>query len=143
MLERLKDRVYVAPAINFPLTSCTGEAIPYGLTPEMAAKKGLKREVDIACKAMTEMHQRGIRVLPGGDYGFAWAPHGTYGTSVGGAKTIRVMLIISTWCSQRSCTLRQPIWLHSERKSDCRDCSRRRDHGIPRVTWQGAAWVLR
>lgn len=24
------------------------------------------------------MHQRGIRVLPGGDYGFAWCPHGTY-----------------------------------------------------------------
>ena len=23
------------------------------------------------------MHRRGIRVLPGGDYGFAWAPHGT------------------------------------------------------------------
>ena len=24
------------------------------------------------------MHRRGIRVLPGGDYGFAWTPHGTY-----------------------------------------------------------------
>src|SRR4030095_4249181 len=24
-----------------------------------------------------QMHRRGIRVLPGGDYGFAWAPHGT------------------------------------------------------------------
>ena len=23
------------------------------------------------------MHKRGIRVLPGGDYGFAWAPHGS------------------------------------------------------------------
>ena len=23
------------------------------------------------------MHKRGIRVLPGGDYGFAWTPHGT------------------------------------------------------------------
>jgi imidazolonepropionase-like amidohydrolase len=23
------------------------------------------------------MHKRGVRVLPGGDYGFAWAPHGT------------------------------------------------------------------
>ncbi|MFE7977813.1 hypothetical protein [Streptomyces shenzhenensis] len=27
---------------------------------------------------MQEMWRRGIRVLPGGDYGFAWAPHGTY-----------------------------------------------------------------
>jgi imidazolonepropionase-like amidohydrolase len=24
------------------------------------------------------MRKRGVRVLPGGDYGFAWNPHGTY-----------------------------------------------------------------
>lgn len=78
MLEKLKDRIFVAPAINFPLASCTGEATAYGLTPEMAVKKGLKHEVDYTCKVMSEMRDRGIRVLPGGDYGFAWAPHGTY-----------------------------------------------------------------
>ncbi|PNP51406.1 hypothetical protein THARTR1_07952 [Trichoderma harzianum] len=78
LLESIKDRVFVAPAINFPLTSCTGEAIPFGLTPEMAAKKKLKEEVEIASKAMIKMRERGIKVLPGGDYGFAWAPHGTY-----------------------------------------------------------------
>ena len=78
MLEALKDRVFVAPAINFPYNTCSGDAVPYGMTPEMAEKKGLKEEVDLACKAMTELHRRGVRVLPGGDYGFAWAPHGTY-----------------------------------------------------------------
>ncbi|KAJ5805291.1 Xaa-Pro dipeptidase [Penicillium riverlandense] len=78
LLEQIKDRVFVAPAINFPLTSCTGEATPYGLTPEMAAKKGLKREVEVASRAMNEMRKRGIKVLPGGDFGFAWSPHGTY-----------------------------------------------------------------
>jgi imidazolonepropionase-like amidohydrolase len=26
---------------------------------------------------MQAMRKRGIRVLPGGDYGFAWIPHGT------------------------------------------------------------------
>lgn len=78
MLEALKDRVFVAPAINFPYNTCSGDAIPYGMTPEMAKKKGLVEEVDVACKAMAELHRRGVRVLPGGDYGFAWAPHGTY-----------------------------------------------------------------
>lgn len=78
MLEKIKDRVYISPAINFPYTSATGEAIPYGLTPEMAVKKGLKREVEIAALAMKKMHKKGIRILPGGDYGFAWSPHGTY-----------------------------------------------------------------
>ena len=50
MLEKLKDQVYVAPAINFPYNTCNGDAIPYGITPEMAAKKGLVEEVDLACK---------------------------------------------------------------------------------------------
>lgn len=78
MLEGLKDRLFVAPAINFVLLSCNGAATPYGLTPEMAKKKGLVNELEVACKAMTELRKRGVRVLPGGDYGFAWAPHGTY-----------------------------------------------------------------
>ncbi|KAI0199112.1 composite domain of metallo-dependent hydrolase [Astrocystis sublimbata] len=73
MLEVLKDRT-----INLPVETCNGSATPYGLTPEIAAKKGLVQEVEAACSAMKEMHKRGIRVLPGGDYGFAWAPHGTY-----------------------------------------------------------------
>ena len=28
-------------------------------------------------ESLKKMHKRGIRVLPGGDYGFAWMPHGT------------------------------------------------------------------
>ena len=28
------------------------------------------------------MHKRGIRILPGGDYGFAWIPHGTNATDL-------------------------------------------------------------
>lgn len=31
---------------------------------------------------MKEMHRRGIKVLPGGDFGFAWAPHGTYARDI-------------------------------------------------------------
>ena len=28
-------------------------------------------------ETLKKMHRRGIRVLPGGDYGFAWTPQGT------------------------------------------------------------------
>ena len=28
-------------------------------------------------ETMKKMHRRGIRVCIGGDYGFAWTPHGT------------------------------------------------------------------
>ncbi|PWY74277.1 hypothetical protein BO70DRAFT_364271 [Aspergillus heteromorphus CBS 117.55] len=78
LLERHKDSVFVAPTINLPIATCAGAAVPYGVTVELAEKQGLRHEVDVACTAMTEMHRRGIRMLPGGDYGFAWTPHGTY-----------------------------------------------------------------
>ena len=38
---------------------------------------GYKLELDAGIEGLKEMHKRGIRVLPGGDYGFAWTPHGT------------------------------------------------------------------
>ncbi|ORY26974.1 imidazolonepropionase [Naematelia encephala] len=81
LLEQQKDRIFVAPAINFPLLSTTSAA-GYGLTPEMAKKRGLVHEVEAASKAMNAMYKKGIRVLPGGDYGFAWAPHGTYARDI-------------------------------------------------------------
>jgi imidazolonepropionase-like amidohydrolase len=36
-----------------------------------------ERELEHAVESMKAMHKRGIRVLTGGDYGFAWTPHGT------------------------------------------------------------------
>jgi imidazolonepropionase-like amidohydrolase len=45
---------------------------------EVARQMGYERELEAAISTMQKMHKRGIRVLPGGDYGFAWTPHGTY-----------------------------------------------------------------
>src|SRR5215831_7865155 len=42
----------------------------------MAKRMGYELELEAACNSMKAMLRRGIRVLPGGDYGFAWAPHG-------------------------------------------------------------------
>jgi hypothetical protein len=39
---------------------------------------GYGRELEIAVAGLKEMYKRGIKILPGGDYGFAWTPHGTY-----------------------------------------------------------------
>jgi imidazolonepropionase-like amidohydrolase len=77
LLEAAKDRVFVAPGINWLITTLN-DAAPWGYTPSHAEDAGYKRELDIAIEGLREMHQRGIRVLPGGDYGFAWCPHGTY-----------------------------------------------------------------
>jgi imidazolonepropionase-like amidohydrolase len=77
LLEAAKDRVFVAPGINWLITTLN-DAAPWGYTPSHAEAAGYKRELDIAIEGLREMHRRGIRVLPGGDYGFAWCPHGTY-----------------------------------------------------------------
>jgi len=36
---------------------------------------GYEEEWEAACQSLKAMHRRGIRVLPGGDYGFAFNPH--------------------------------------------------------------------
>lgn len=77
MLEANKDWVFVAPAINW-LVATLYEAESFGFPQEAAEAVGYKKELDCAVEGLREMHRRGIRVLPGGDYGFAWTPHGTY-----------------------------------------------------------------
>ncbi|KAF4538740.1 hypothetical protein BFW01_g8467 [Lasiodiplodia theobromae] len=77
MLEEKKTRIVVAPAINW-LVATLNDAEVFGYPKEQAEKVGYRRELDTAVAALREMHRRGIVVLPGGDYGFAWTPHGTY-----------------------------------------------------------------
>ncbi|TKA83477.1 hypothetical protein B0A55_00563 [Friedmanniomyces simplex] len=77
MLEKAKDKHIVAPGLNW-LVATVYEAGAFGYSFEKAEQVGYKRELDVAVKGLKEMHKRGITVLPGGDYGFAWTPHGTY-----------------------------------------------------------------
>jgi imidazolonepropionase-like amidohydrolase len=75
MLEAAKGRVFVAPGIAI-LHAMLHEAEPYGITHDKAVSMGYQREWDAAIESLRAMHRRGIRVLPGGDYGFAFTPHG-------------------------------------------------------------------
>lgn len=81
MLEANKDRHFVAPGIGW-LVRTAFNASDYGITPAIAEKMGYKRELEIASESLRKMHKRGIRILPGGDYGFAWMPHGTNATDL-------------------------------------------------------------
>lgn len=76
MLEANKEKHFVAPGLAW-LIRTTYNASEYGITTEVAEKMGYKRELEIAVETLQKMHKRGIRILPGGDYGFAWMPHGT------------------------------------------------------------------
>jgi imidazolonepropionase-like amidohydrolase len=74
MLEAAKDRVFVAPGIAI-LYAMLHEAEPWGITHAKAVAMGYQHEWDAAIESLRAMHKRGIRVLPGGDYGFAFTPH--------------------------------------------------------------------
>jgi imidazolonepropionase-like amidohydrolase len=77
MLAAAKDRHFVAPGVAWLYQTCHG-ASKWGITPEVARSMGYFRELDACIAAVKHMKERGIRILPGGDYGFAWTPHGTY-----------------------------------------------------------------
>jgi imidazolonepropionase-like amidohydrolase len=77
LLEARRDQVFVGPALGLTYQACHA-AGEWGFTPEQARQLGLVRELEVAVETMGQMRRRGIRVLPGGDYGFAWNPHGTY-----------------------------------------------------------------
>jgi imidazolonepropionase-like amidohydrolase len=73
MLEAVKDRVFVGPAIGL-LHAAVYEA------PEGALHTGVRQGIELglaaAARAYPEMKKRGIRVVIGGDYGFARTPQG-------------------------------------------------------------------
>ena len=65
----------MVPAIGF--THATAyEAGDFGITPAEAEAWGFLRELEIGAETLKKMHARGIKVLPFGDYGFPWTPHG-------------------------------------------------------------------
>ncbi len=74
LLESVKDRVFVAPGIAI-LIAMLEHAEPYGITRQKAVEMGYEIELAAAVESLKKMHKRGIRVLPGGDYGFAFTPH--------------------------------------------------------------------
>jgi imidazolonepropionase-like amidohydrolase len=76
LLEARKEEVFVGPGLAWLLKTAR-EAGPWGIAPDSPLGQVYERELEHAVKGMQEMYRRGIRIVPGGDYGFAWTPHGT------------------------------------------------------------------
>lgn len=75
MLEAQKDRIFVAPGLSV-IVRLLYEGEEYGISHQRAIELGYEEELEAVEKSLRAMHKRGVRVLPGGDYGFAWARHG-------------------------------------------------------------------
>jgi imidazolonepropionase-like amidohydrolase len=76
LLEAHKDQLFVAPAVGL-LWARTHEAEAFGVTREVAERMGAPAGLERTQRLYPQLRRRGIRVLPGGDYGFPYHPIGT------------------------------------------------------------------
>jgi imidazolonepropionase-like amidohydrolase len=74
-LEAARDRIFVGPALGltYNLSQASGQ---WGVSPERA--RAFQHELDVSIETIAQLRRRGVRLLPGGDYGFPPTPHGTY-----------------------------------------------------------------
>ncbi len=75
LLEEAKGRIFVGPAFGL-VHNCTKEGEAVGLTSDVVENLGLYRKFEACCATYHEIRKRGIRVVVGGDYGFAMTPMG-------------------------------------------------------------------
>ncbi|MEY4377917.1 MAG: hypothetical protein RJB26_2467 [Pseudomonadota bacterium] len=75
LLEARRDNVFIAPAPGL-LYARVHEARAFGIGPAEAARMGAVSGLELMADVLPKMRQRGIRVLPGGDYGFPYNPVG-------------------------------------------------------------------
>jgi imidazolonepropionase-like amidohydrolase len=67
--------VFVGPALGltYNLSQAAGSL---GITAERA--RAFEHDLEVSVETVGQLRKRGVRVLPGGDYGFPATPHGTY-----------------------------------------------------------------
>jgi imidazolonepropionase-like amidohydrolase len=76
MLVANRDKHIIVPGLNWLVS--TIEHGPSYFGQQAIDETGYKTGLDIALYNMNRLHKAGVRVLPGGDYGFKWCPHGQY-----------------------------------------------------------------
>src|SRR6202012_1417053 len=76
MLEAAKDKHFVAPGLAWVINTAR-HAGEWGIKPGSPVAISYDRDLEQGVETCRKMQRRGIRVLIGGDYGFAWTPQGT------------------------------------------------------------------
>lgn len=77
MLEARKDDVFIGPAVGIMYATSMGEGAAWGVTKDTPVAIYFARELESCVENMKKLKKQGLRILPGGDYGFAWNPIGT------------------------------------------------------------------
>jgi imidazolonepropionase-like amidohydrolase len=75
LLEEHKDSIFLSPAVGI-MWANVYEGAEYGIDAAMAEKMGSVKALRAMTELYPELRKRGLRVLPGGDYGFPNNPIG-------------------------------------------------------------------
>ena len=107
MMEAAKDRIFLGPAVGL-LHNTVYEAEPWGITPEMVEQMGMRRNLEKTAEIYAEVKKRGIRVVVGGDYGFAWTPQGT------NARDLKHFVNLFGYSPMEAHRLRHALWRRAD-----------------------------
>ncbi|HEX2170965.1 MAG TPA: amidohydrolase family protein [Dehalococcoidia bacterium] len=77
MMRKSSKPVYVTPGMAFSMGAYERGA-EFGLDAAFLDSIGYRAEIEITKHSVRRMREAGVKILPGGDYGFAWTPHGTW-----------------------------------------------------------------
>jgi imidazolonepropionase-like amidohydrolase len=75
LLEAHKESIFLSPAVGI-MWANVHEGAEFGIDRAMAEKMGSMKSLEAMERLYPELRKRGLRVLPGGDYGFPNNPIG-------------------------------------------------------------------
>jgi imidazolonepropionase-like amidohydrolase len=81
MIAEHKDRMFVVPGLGYHW-GIIERGVECGIPPELMEVTLYQEEWELGCQAMEKLKDAGVRVVPGGDYGFVWCPHGEYAKDI-------------------------------------------------------------
>ena len=82
MIAERKDDIFVVPGPRLPLGHPRQRRRPAASRRSVMAATEYQEEWELGCVAMDKLRKAGVRVVPGGDYGFVWCPHGQYAKDI-------------------------------------------------------------
>ncbi len=81
MIAERRDDIFVVPGLGYHW-GILQQGLACGVSQEMIDASGYQDEWERGCQAMHKMREAGVRIIPGGDYGFIWCPHGEYAKDI-------------------------------------------------------------
>jgi imidazolonepropionase-like amidohydrolase len=77
-LTAARDDVWVCPGLHYLRAVVDGAAAPYGLDAPAVEAALYPDELRASVESIRRLHDGGVRIVAGGDFGHQWTAHGTY-----------------------------------------------------------------